>query len=301
MTRLASTLFATVTIGLTFTGTVLAQSQPDPNTNPNTGTDNDAATDTSNPNPATTTDTTTTTTNNTDVSTPNGSVSAQGSVDLNVPAPPPSRSTDYVVAPTPVVIHETDSDHSFMSGIGIALAAGGGAGGFTNNEMRDTTSVGGDWDVRATFGTRSPLALETSYIGSAQQINALGLDDSAVLVGNGVQGALRLNGTIDLPVQPFVFAGAAWRRYDLTNTNFNTSDVAGSDDVLEIPMGVGIAGHLAGLIVDLRGEFRASTMEDMVPESNGTSNDLEDSVGVDQDSSAAMHRWGAKATIGYEF
>jgi len=123
-----------------------------------------------------------------------------------------------------------------------------------------------------------------------------------VLVGNGVQGALRLNATVDFPVQPFIFAGAAWRRYDLTNENFNTSDVASKDDVLEIPMGVGIAGHFGGALVDLRGEFRASTMEDMVPATAGGNNDIADAVGVDTGSnSAAMHRWGAKATIGYEF
>ena len=80
----------------------------------------------------------------------------------------------------------------------------------------------------------------------ADAISALGVDSSAMLVGNGVQGALRLNGTIDAPVQPFVFGGAAWRRYDLTNTSINTSDLAGSDDVLEIPMGVGLSGRWAG-------------------------------------------------------
>jgi hypothetical protein len=290
MTRLASTLFATASLGLTFTGTAMAQSATETTTDTPTT-----------PNSSDSTTTTTTTTNNTDVSTPDTTVTGQADVDLNVPPPPPPPTVDYTVTPAPVVVHESEDYGGLMSGIGIAVAAGGGAGGFTNNEMRGTTDVGGDWDVRVTFGTRSPLALETSYIGSAQRIQALGLDNDAVLVGNGAQGALRLNATIDLPVQPFIFAGAAWRHYNLSNANTNTSDVADSDDVLEIPMGVGIAGHLGGLIVDLRGEFRATTMEDMVPEAAGTNNDVEDAVGVDEDNSAAMHRWGAKATIGYEF
>ena len=180
-----------------------------------------------------------------------------------------------------VIPNDTYSDHH-RNALGIALSAGAGTSGFTSDALRGSTNVGGDWDVRATFGTRSLLAVEGSYIGSAQSISALGVDSSAMLVGNGVQGALRLNGTIDAPVQPFVFGGAAWRRYDLTNTSINTSDLAGSDDVLEIPMGVGLSGRWAGLVLDARGEFRMATNEDLV-------------------ANESMHRWGVNANVGYEF
>lgn len=189
-----------------------------------------------------------------------------------------TEKPDLVVIPT-----DTYGDgHRESDRLGIAISAGAGTSGFTSDALRGSTNVGGDWDVRATFGTRSPLAVEGSYIGSAQSISALGVDSSAMLVGNGVQGALRLNGTINAPVQPFVFGGAAWRRYDLTNTSRNTSDIAGSDDVLEIPMGVGLSGRWAGLVLDARGEFRMATNEDLV-------------------ANESMHRWGVNANVGYEF
>lgn len=202
----------------------------------------------------------------------NEQTTATDSLDTDVQQPMP----DLVVIP-----NDTYGDHH-RDRLGIAISAGAGTSGFTSDALRGSTNVGGDWDVRATFGTRSLLAVEGSYIGSAQSISALGLDSSAMLVGNGVQGALRLNGTIDGPVQPFVFGGAAWRRYDLTNTSVNTSDIAGSDDVLEIPMGVGISGRWAGLVLDARGEFRMATNEDLV-------------------ANESMHRWGVNANVGYEF
>ncbi len=304
MTRLTSTLWASVAAGLLLAGSAAAQTTPDtPDTN------NDAASD------ASTSSETTTDTDTTSSTTPSstmGDATVQGQVSgtvttphVDVPPPPPppaySQSTDFVTTttPAPAPIYVEDEHPTYLTRAGVSLAAGGGASGFTNDALRNTTDVGGDWDVRATVGTRSPIAFEGSYIGSAQQINALGLDDSAVLVGNGVQGALRLNATTDLPVQPFVFAGAAWRRYDLTNTNQNLSDVQGSDDVLEVPMGAGIAAHLGGLVLDIRGEFRASAMEDLMPETAVDS--VENAVDIDQDNKAAMNRWGAKATIGVEF
>ena len=149
-----------------------------------------------------------------------------------------------------------------------------------------------EWGVRVTFGTRSPLALEASYIGSAQRIKSLGLDDNAYLVGNGVQGALRFNTTIDLPVQPFLFAGGAWRRYDLANTATNLSDVDDVDNVFELPLGVGVAGRASGLMIDVRGEFRPAFDEDLVPDVDGAATPT---------GAVPMHRWGVNANLGYEF
>jgi len=282
MTRLAS---ASVLLGLAFTSTALAQTAPDNDTNDMP--DQRAPGDTTSPdgmapNTETTTTTTTTPTPTTDV-------------DVTVqppPAPVVSGTTEYVVPPTTTYEDSDGAKYRPLSGIGISLAAGGGAGGFVSETLRNTTDVGGDWDVRATIGTRSPIAFEASYIGSAQGINALGVDGNAVLIGNGAQGALRLNGTLNLPFQPFVFAGVGWRRYDLTNTNTNTSDLQGSDDVLEVPMGLGIAGKWNGLILDARGEYRATTNEDLLPRINANET---------EDGHADMQRWGVKATVGAEF
>jgi hypothetical protein len=189
----------------------------------------------------------------------------------------------------------TTERHGMFSAYGVSLSAGGGVSGFTSSTAREATKDGGGWDVRATIGTRLPLAAEVSYLGSAQRINALGLDNNAVLVGNGVQGDLRLNLVSGMPLQPFIYAGAAWRRYDLTNTNTNTSDVSGTDNVVEFPMGVGLAYHYRGFILDARGEFRPATNNDLMPSLNNS----DDTIG--NDSSAALHRYGVNANVGYEF
>jgi hypothetical protein len=207
-----------------------------------------------------------------------------------VPPPPPPQPTTTVIVPAPkVVVHE----RPYWERMGFALQAGGGASGFVDSSLRDSTNPGGDWGVRATVGTKSLLGVEASYIGSAQGITALGVDNNAMLVGNGVQGALRLNGTFDFPVQPFAYGGAAWRRYDVTNTSTNTSDIANRDDVLELPLGIGIAGHFHGALLDARGEYRFARDENLVR--NTAINQL------DNTSFASMNRWGVNANIGYEF
>lgn len=297
MSRLASTGFATVLVSLAFSGAAYAQATPDTPPPP-------PAPDTTPP-PDTTTTTTTTTTSgdvnasgtvNVDGTTTTTDATAPANVDVNVHTPDvvtTQPQPNYVIAPAPtVVVHEEEGP---MSRIGVAIAAGGGAGGFVNDTLRNATDVGGNWDVRATIGTRSPIAFEGSYIGSAQGINALGLDNNAVLVGNGAQGALRLNATLDFPVQPFAYGGLAWRRYELTNTNRNLSDVRDNDDVLEVPLGVGIAGKASGLILDLRGEYRIARNADLIPNVNA------DTLTSSSSDFAAMNRWGVEGTIGIEF
>jgi opacity protein-like surface antigen len=187
----------------------------------------------------------------------------------------------------------TESESPFAR-FGFAISAGGGVSGFTDNTARSATQDGGGWDVRATFGTRSPLAAEVSYIGSAQAIDALGLDDDAVLLGNGVQANVRVNLATDANVQPFLFAGAAWRRYQLSNVDSNTSDISDDDDVLEIPVGAGVAFRYRGFLLDARGEYRRTTEEDLMPS-------LTQDGPFANDSQAELHRWGVNANIGYEF
>lgn len=283
MTRLRTTWLTGLVLGLTFGGTALAQAPQQPNTAPPI----EAEADVDAP--------------DVDVDAPDVDVDAPD-VDVDVDARTPDAPDVYVAPPPPadttVVIADTDDDYDagYMERYGITVALGGGTSGFTNDAMRESTDLGGDWGVRLSFGTQSPLAIEASYIGSAQNIEALGLDDDAILVGNGAQAALRLNGTFDLPVQPFIFGGAAWRRYDLTNADFNTSAVNDSDDVLEIPVGLGIAGKWSGLVLDLRGEFRPTLDNDLMPTFG-----IDDDEDFGNDDFAAMHRWGVNASIGYEF
>jgi hypothetical protein len=171
------------------------------------------------------------------------------------------------------------------------MSAGGGVSDFTNESARDATKPAGSWEVRAIVGSRLPVAAEVSYLGSAQRISALGLESDALLVGNGVQGDLRLNIMPKEIVSPFVYGGAAWRRYDLARVNNNTSDVADHDNVIEFPVGIGLAYHYGGLMVDARGEFRAATNEDLMPALNAAS----------ANEQASLHRWGVNANLGFEF
>ena len=187
----------------------------------------------------------------------------------------------------------TESRDGLFADFGWAVSAGGGVSGFTDNSARGTAQDGGAWDVRATFGTRSPLAAEVSYLGSMQQIDALGLDN-ALLVGNGVQANVRLNLTTSAALQPFLFAGAAWRHYSLTNVDTNTSDIDSSDNVLEVPVGAGLAYRYRGFLLDARGEYRPATNNDLMP-SFTQDRDFE------SDNRADLHRWGVNANIGYEF
>ncbi len=171
---------------------------------------------------------------------------------------------------------------------GMSISAGGGVQDFVGEEMRDTTGIGGMWDVRYQLGTRTPIAVEAAYIGSAQAIDALGLDDSAVLLGTTVEATARFNFLARDAFQPFAFAGGAWSRYDLTNADVNTSSIEDSDDVFEVPMGVGLAYRYGGILGDVRGTFRYSTEEDLVPA---------ETAGEHQQ----MSRWSASARLGYEF
>lgn len=294
MTRLQTTGLASLVFGFTIGGTAAGQApnttQPQDDNTPGAQTPAPPAADSTTP-----------------MTNDPVDVDVDANADVHGTPPPVNTTTttvtpaapDIYIAPTTVVTDDADDGwQGDMHRYGIAVSAGGGTGGFTNEAMRDTTNVGGEWDVRVSIGTRSPLALETSYIGSAQSISALGLDDSAVLVGNGAQAALRFNTTIDFPVQPFIYGGAAWRRYDLTNADFNTSDVNDSDNVFEFPLGVGFAGRWQGLILDARGEYRPTIDNDLLPEFASTGGTLED---VGNDNFAAMHRWSVNASIGYEF
>lgn len=182
----------------------------------------------------------------------------------------------------------TASAEDILDKYGFAVSLGGGVADFTQEDMRDTSGTAGIWGVRAAFGTRYPVAIEAAYMGSAQSIDAIGLDTSAVLLGSALEADARLNILPDEDFTPYAFVGAAWRRYDLTNADTNTSSVEDEDNLLEVPMGLGVAYRYSGLMADARAEFRAATNEDLLPETDG-------------DGAVAMHTWGVSARIGYEF
>ena len=228
--------------------------------------------------------------------------------DTTSPAPVATPDTTPVVTPVPV----TDADDAYygndrfsyawsepmlQSGIGVSTILGGGVTGFTDSTMRSTTSdIGGLWDLRVTIGSHLPLALDISYLGSATNINGLPSGDKGTLIGTTVEGALRYNLMPHFVWTPYVFAGAGWQRYDVTQASVNLSDsgMNSQDNLLEFPLGAGIAYRMGGFVADLRGTFRATTEADLVLRNpttlTPTSNDF-----------APMHTWEASAALGYEF
>lgn len=192
------------------------------------------------------------------------------------PAPAPVVSTD-------VDVYEYEAEKPWYDRMGFGLAIGGGVDDFSKSFYRDATSLGGGWQVRGIFGTKSYIAGEALYFGSAQNIDAIGLDDDAVLVGNGLQANIRVNVLKNYYVQPFVFGGAAWRHYDLTDVNINLSDVRDSDDVFELPAGAGLAGYIGGFMADIRGEYRWAWGADLLL--------------TDENAD----RWAVNASLGVEF
>jgi hypothetical protein len=181
---------------------------------------------------------------------------------------------------------KTGRQDSLFERWGTAMALGLGVEGFTHGD--DTgTEPGGGWNVRAVLGTKTMFGFEGSYIGSAQPIDAIGLDNSSVLVGNGAQGALRFNMTPQYDVGLLLIGGVAWRHYNLTNESFNTSDVQNNDDVLEIPIGAGLQYDFNGMLLDARVEYRFTNYGDM--------------MGPTASSGSAMDRWGMQANAGYRF
>lgn len=188
------------------------------------------------------------------------------------------------------VMPEEEEPEYGMTPMGVSINVGGSVIGFTDENTRDFADIGGAWEARAVVGTRSMLAFEAAYVGSAHDINALGLDEDAVLLGSSLEAAARLNVTSGLiadNVQPYIFAGIGWTRYDLVNADFNTSSVSDNENLGYVPLGVGIGYRYERFMVDGRVTLRA-TFED----------DLIDATVADEE--APLNTWSVGAKVGWE-
>ncbi len=186
------------------------------------------------------------------------------------------------------VVVEEKQEKRKVVGPGFSLTAGGGVMAMSDSRARAFLSTGGAYTARLGIGTRSLVGLEAAYVGSAQNITAFGLDSSAALVSNGLEGDLRINvGT--QAFQPYVLAGVGWKRYDLVNENFNTSSVRSQDDVIEIPFGAGLSWRSSGgFILDGRFNYRFTTNEDLIP-------------GIGTGLGNGLDNWDATLKAGVEF
>ena len=184
---------------------------------------------------------------------------------------------------------ERFTSRSMPRQLDMSLAVGGAVTAFADDAMREFVDLAGSWEARLTLGTRQRIAVEVSYLGSVQTIDSLGLDQDAVLLSSGAGGALRLNLLTDR-FQPYVLGGAAWRRYDVVNSDFNTSSVNGQDDVLETPFGIGFSYRYEPLIVDARGVYRRVFYDDLI----------QPAVAAGQEE-LGLHTWTANLMAGFEF
>ena len=168
----------------------------------------------------------------------------------------------------PTVAFAADKPESkLIFPMGMSADIGGGVRSFIDQDARDFTKPGGTWTARLVVGTRSYVGAEAAYFGSAQAIDAIGIDNKAMLLSNGVEGLLRVN-VLTGTWQPYALAGVAWRRYSLQNTQANTSSVLDSDDVAEIPVGVGLAYRTGGFIFDLRATYNNAFGQRLMPQAN---------------------------------
>lgn len=153
-----------------------------------------------------------------------------------------------------------------LSRHGFGMSIGAGVTGFVNDDTREATHPGGAWDVRVSGGTRLPVSFELAYVGSAQAIDAIGLDPDAILFGTGVEGVARLNLRAEV-ARPYFVAGAGWTRYEVANAQSNTSSVKGRDDVATLPIGAGIDVKFDPLVLDARVVVRATFDSEILPDS----------------------------------
>jgi hypothetical protein len=172
------------------------------------------------------------------------------------------------------------------SKVGVGILVGGGVLDFVDDSLQSSTETGGSWTARAVIGTRSFLAIEGAYVGSANEIDALGIDSDALLTSHGGEGLLRLNLAVG-PVQPYIFGGAAWKRYSLISDTLATSSIRRSDEVIESPFGGGIAFFGDGVVFDARFDYRPAFDEEMFAATSSGRVDLD--------------HWTATARIGAEF
>jgi len=161
-----------------------------------------------------------------------------------------------------------DTSHTWVGRLGTGLLVGGGFEDFTNDNLRGMTGGAGTWNARAIAGTRQFVGVEAAYVGSARGVEALGVQSNAVLVSNGLEGAVRINVPVVMRsrqlLEPFGFVGLGWSHYQVTNTNTNTSDLAADDDIMSLPMGGGLEYAIGRFMADARFTYRATYYNDLM-------------------------------------
>jgi hypothetical protein len=221
-------------------------------------------------------------------------VSQCGPVAALETQPPPEQPSPVIVVtppPAPPTMAEQPAHEGPMSKIGLEALLGGGVTSYWNSGTRAITNAGGSWDARLAAGSRSYVAGELAYIGSAQNITALGLSNNAFLISNGAEGVFRVNFTKS-KIQPYAFGGVGYLNYQVHNTTVQNADINNNDNVLEVPFGVGLSARpYKSLLLDVRGTGRATYFDNLFARfatASGTSG-------------TGLNSWNFGAHLGWEF
>jgi hypothetical protein len=148
----------------------------------------------------------------------------------------------------------------------LSFGIGGGVTAFFDTDMTRYIDSGPAWDARVVVGARSRIAFEVAYVGSLQDIDVDGMGDASLL-GTGLEAAIRLN---ILPgiATPFLVVGAGWTKYDLLDAQ-DDGTMTDGDDVVTLPVGLGLDYRVGSYVIDARGVLRPSFDNDLVPSSGG--------------------------------
>jgi opacity protein-like surface antigen len=151
----------------------------------------------------------------------------------------------------------------------------------SSNTMR--TDVGAAWDVRATFGARSILALEAAYMGATNTVEQNSVHNGNIN-SNGIDSDLRLQ--LPFRVQPYIFGGVGWNYMTLNNSTISATQKT-TDNQVTVPAGAGFSAYLTRhLDFDLRGTYRYIGANELQTPGGG---------------STVSHQWLAQARLGYAF
>jgi hypothetical protein len=177
--------------------------------------------------------------------------------------------------------------------VAVTLTLGAGVEGFTGDSMRDVASPAATWDVRAVIDVRSAVAIEVAYLGSIAALDAPVGGQEGTLVGQGAEGLVRSDIYGVDAWHLYALLGGAWRRYTVTGADFQmpATGMNDTDDVLEFPMGIGLAYRRGGFLADARAVFRAAAEEDMI---------LIDADDPTPGDFGTMHTWSVSARLGYQ-
>ena len=209
--------------------------------------------------------------------------------------PPPAPSEPVVVAPVTVVTPPPAPAPApyWGRGFGFALMAGGNYQDFTNSTMKSTTNGAGGWNARMIGGINSIIGFEAAYVGSASQLQGLGITaNQPYLVANGVEGNARLNIPVRVGphlIEPYGFAGLGYAHYTISDYNANAarlSSSTSSDDVMTFPVGGGFAYGYKAFIVDARAGWTGTYYQNLL---------------VGGNSSNTLDNWNVGGQIGFRF